>query len=453
MNRPRRHRYPNAVHSQGGGGRGNFGQTNTRQAPAPKAKDAREGRACPPLWRGAVHLLSTLAVMALACAPAAAAPWVRSFVVTTYEPAFLYGGPAGTADAPGSDCPGGSVPDNDYARLLSTGWRSLADIAELVRPPVPSIEPYRLLAPALHFRGFRPGIDTYLNPFAAPDPGLAQVSGRVAEGFDLDGNAQTGGFVSADGARGLDNGLYRALGCLSAFRGPQAPLSARANERLRDGLQTILIRLSGNASPARDDAVTVEIGTSPDPLVRNTAGQVLADYSYRLAAQPAKLTGRIRDGVLTTLPLAELKAPDFAWSQSNRGAVLFRQGRLSLRLAPDGGATGLVGGYRDWRELYARMAFNVAIEGPFLEIPYRENLIAIYYALARNADADPDARGRNRAISTAYRLRAVPAFAVSSHAPDAPPPEPPSRRIEQERADFARAAASRRIALQTGASP
>jgi hypothetical protein len=385
----------------------------------------------------------------LLAAPAHAAPWVRSFVVTLYEPAFRYGGPAGTTAAPGSDCPNGTVPDNDYAAMLASGWRSAAEIAELTKPAPQSIEPYRILAPALHQRGFAPGIDTYLNPFAAPDPGLPQVSGMVAEGFDLDGNAATGGFVAPGGTRGIDNGFYRAFGCLMAFRGPpgQGTLSARANERMQAGLFTMLIRLSGNASPSRDDAVTVEIGASPDKLVRNNAGVPLRDYSYRLvrSAQYTRLSGRIANGVLTTNPVAELRGPDFAWSESNRGAAVFRHGRLSLTIAPDGSATGLIGGYRDWRALYARLAFNVAIEGPFLEIPFHQNLIGLYYALERNADADPDARGRARNISTAYRLAALPAFAVDWAGPAPAAPPPPSARIARERAAFTRAAASAKI--------
>jgi len=412
--------YPHAVHPGGGRGWRGFGQTKIPQAPAPEAKSGRGHRGGTSFAHATILTLSTLLLLAL---PAAAAPWVRSFVVTAYEPAF----------GDGNGCP--VTPDNDFARMLQTPWRSANEIAELVKPAPQSIEPYRIVAPALHWRGFAPNIDTYLNPFAAPDPGLAQPAGKTAEGFDLDGKP------------GIDNALYRALGCLAAFRGPDS-LGKRGNARMQDGLQTILIRLSGRASPARDDDVTVEIGPSPDKLERNNRGEVLRDYSYRLvrSAQYSRLRGRIRDGVLTTTPLAELKAPDFAWSESNRGEAVFAQGRLRLALAPDGSATVLLGGWRDWRELYARLAFNVAIEGPFLEIPYRTNLIAVYYALQRNADGDPDGRGRNRAISTAYRLAAAPAFAVDPAGPAALSQPPPSARILAERAAFLNALASHRTA-------
>jgi len=410
---------PHAIHPGWGRGWNDLVKTKIRQAPSPEGKTGRGNGAGASLTRATIFTLSTL----LLAVPATAAPWVRSFVVTAYEPAFRSG-----------ECP--AAADNDFAKMLQTPWRSGSQIAELVNPPVPSIEPYRIIAPALHFRGYAPGIDTYFNPFAAPDPGLPQPDGRTTEGFDLDGKP------------GIDNALYRALGCLEAFRNPEF-LAYRANARMQDGLQTILIRLSGNGTPTRDDDVTVEIGPSPDRIERNLRGEVLRDYSYRLvrSSQYSLQAGRIRDGVLTTTPLAELKAPDFAWSESNRAEAVFRQGRLRLVFAPDGGATGLLGGWRDWRELYARLAFNVAVEGPFLEIPYRSNLIAAYYALQRNADGDPDARGRNRAISTAWRLSAVPAFAVDAPASLSQPP--PSARILAERAAFLKGAATHR----TGASP
>ncbi len=352
-------------------------------------------------------------------------------MVTAYEPALV-----GSCQAPAW---------SEARRMLQTPWRSQADIAELTRPAPKSIEPYSIVAPALHFRGFAPGIDTYLNPFAAPDPGLPVSQAVVAVGFDLDNNPATGSFVTPGGQRGIDNAFSRAMACFRGLR----PLAARANQRMQEGLQTILIRLSGKASPARDDNVTVEIGPSPARMERNLRNVPLRDYSYRLvhSSQYSKLRGRILDGVLTTMPLAQLKAPDFAWSESNRGEAVFARGRLSLTLGDDGAATGLIGGYRDWRELYARLAFNVAIEGPFLELPNHTDLIAAYYALERNADADPDGRGRNRAISTTYRFSAIPAFAVE--APAALAQTVPSSRIERERAVFRDAAASRRI----GASP
>src|ERR1700748_1269126 len=71
------------------------------------------------------------AALALTVNPATAAPWVRGFVVDNYEPAFYYGGRGGTSE-PGSDCPKGAIPDNDYRTLLTTKWRTEAEIAPLL---------------------------------------------------------------------------------------------------------------------------------------------------------------------------------------------------------------------------------------------------------------------------------------------------------------------------------
>ncbi|HVZ27443.1 MAG TPA: hypothetical protein VG798_02210, partial [Rhizomicrobium sp.] len=61
-----------------------------------------------------------LALFATAgAAPCLAGPWVRGFVVSNYEPAFHYGAKAGTSD-PGTDCPKGANPDNNYDIVLQT---------------------------------------------------------------------------------------------------------------------------------------------------------------------------------------------------------------------------------------------------------------------------------------------------------------------------------------------
>jgi hypothetical protein len=84
-----------------------------------------------------------------------------------------------------------------------------------------------------------------------------------------------------------------------------------------------------------------------------------------------------------------------------------------LTLNKDGGLSGLVGGYRDWREVYGRDTFNVPSGGATRETYYHQNQIAMYYALKRNADGLPDPKtGRNTAISSAYRFTARPAFVV-----------------------------------------
>ena len=159
---------------------------------------------------------------------------------------------------------------------------------------------------ALSYRSFRRDIESYINPFTAPDPGMQAVAGKIAEGFNLDGNAKTGGFTSPSGEKGIDNAFYRALGCIGSYRGMpySAAMSVRSNDKMLEGMYTMVIRLSGNKSPMNDDAATLEIGYSPDHVNKQTDGRASTSYSFRIVkdGQYSKLKAVIKDGVLETEP-------------------------------------------------------------------------------------------------------------------------------------------------------
>jgi hypothetical protein len=393
-------------------------------------------------------LIASMLVMATG--PALSAPWVRGFVVDNYEPAFYYGGRGGTEE-PGTDCPKGTIPILDYKTVLNTGWRTDAEIEKITLPVSAGGEGERAVSPAMQHRGFRRDIDSYINPFTAPDAGMQQVTGKIAEGFDLDGNAASGGFISPGGERGVDNAFYRAWGCIMSYRGTpyHAYLSQRANDKMQDGLYTMVIRLSGNADPMNDDNVTFEIAYSPDHVVKDPLGNLVRDVSFRVVktAQYSKLKARIRNGVLET-EQADVRMPAFSWGETNRGEVLFQKGRLRLTLNKDDGLSGLVGGYRDWRDVYNKDTFNVPSGGATRETYYHQNQIAMYYALKRNADAMPDPKtGRNTAISAAYRFTAKPAFVVDPPVALAldQPPYPGGEKAMTERERFLLATTTRAI--------
>jgi len=393
--------------------------------------------------------LLVTAVLVVA-SPAMAAPWVRGFVVSNYEPAFYYGAKIGTTD-PGSDCPKGANPDNNYDIILQTPFRSAKQAHELNRPVSETgRDPITVMNDALSHRGFRADIETYINPFGAPDPGFQQVTGRIAEGFDLDNNPKTGGFTSPDGKRGIDNAFYRVMGCAMSYRGVayQGYLSNRGNDKMLEGLYTMVVRISGNQDPMNDRDAKVEIGYSPDPVVKDATGHVATDYSYRLAksAQYTALKAVIRGGVVETETVGELHLPAFAWYETNRGEVTFYKGRMRLTLLPDGGLSALLGGYRDYRDIYAKDTFNVPSGGQSRESTYYQNQIGFYYALARNADGLPDPKtGRNTGISAAYRFLAKPAFVVDPQKPVAINQPVPDDKAERERALFWKAVTTKAI--------
>jgi hypothetical protein len=65
----------------------------------------------------------------------------------------------------------------DYANWLKTPWRTQKDIDAVVHPPGVT-DPAIIRPPegrGITFRGFRPDIHVYLNPFGAPDPGQPEV--------------------------------------------------------------------------------------------------------------------------------------------------------------------------------------------------------------------------------------------------------------------------------------
>jgi hypothetical protein len=359
-------------------------------------------------------------IASLTATPALAAPWVQGYVIDKYEPGFYYGAKIGTME-PGSDCPKGTNPDNDYNALLKTAWRTDAEVADVLRPATLQVNgtfntnrEYRLSA-ALRYRSFRRDIDSWVNPFTAHDPGTQEVTGSLAEGFDLDHNPKTG-FTSPDGKKGIDNNLYRVMGCNMSYRGLpySAYLSIRGNDKMLEGLYTIVVRVSGNKDPMNDDEAMVEIGYSPDHIVKNSVG-VITDYSYKIVktAQYTRLKAKIKNGVVETEQVAELRLPDFAWFENNRGEALFYKGRIRLTINPDGSVSGLLGGYRDWRDIYANDTFDTSSSAGTRETYYHENQISKYYALKRNADGMRDPRtGHNIGISAAYRFTAIRAFVV-----------------------------------------
>lgn len=359
------------------------------------------------------HVLSySLCTAALiAATPALAAPWERGFVVDAYEPAFYYGGPPLTTEEPGTDCPKGTVTAEQVAAQGTTAGATLSADGQRIRRTNPD-------------RTFAPGIDVYMNPHTAPDPGQQEVTGKLAIGFNLDGDANTGGFVGVNGEQGVDNQLYRILGCHISYRGIpyNAHLSVRANDKMLQGLYTIVVRVSGNGpDPMNDDNVVVDIGYSPEPVVKDANGKLAHDYSYRVAlnsAQHTRLKGSVKNGVVTTEQVPDLRMPQFAWYETNRGATNFKNGKLELVLNKDGTMSGVVGGYIDWRQFYAMDSFNKPSGGSNRESYYHQNQVGIYYGLKRAADGVPDPKtGLNTAISAAYRFTAQPAFVVDPARP------------------------------------
>jgi hypothetical protein len=168
-----------------------------------------------------------------------------------------------------------------------------------------------------------------------------------------------------------------------------------------------------------DNDATVEIGYSPDKIVRDARANVAPDYSYRIvkSEQYTKLKAKIVNGVVETEQVDQVHVPRIGWFPDQMGDADFHKGKLRLKIAADGrSAAGVVGGYRNWLDLLSENTF--AQTGAEQGIRDHEDAVSLYYALKRNADGMPDPKtGRNTAISMAYRIQAVPAHVVDPATP------------------------------------
>lgn len=268
-------------------------------------------------------------------------------------------------------------------------------------------------------------VDVQAFPLSVPDPQIRVVQGSQAYGFNLDGKVKDDDFIDpASGQRGIDNQLWRVLGCFEMYdvRRPVIPYSEGiAWDTALDSMPAWLMWISGDDLD-RDGEVTVTFERSLNTAMRDASSSVLAASSYTVDPDPrshSTFKGRIEKGVLSIEP-----GEFYMQGESQFYAVLrFTHTQLRLQLREDGSLSGLIGGYQPWLDYFHYLAIRGEETGQ-VDIP------GVYYAMQRLADADPDASGRNRAISAAYYIEAVPAFLTSverktlarAHLPEAPRP-------------------------------
>ena len=354
------------------------------------------------VWNVAAAGLAGYMLMA---GSASAEPWSRGYVIEWIEPAAHFGG-KGLLTEPGTDCPKGTEPEMDLQKALVTPYRTPAQVKTVLDLEI--TEKPENLFQAMTKRGLN-GENIYKNLKAAPDPGMFEMKGKIAEGFNLDGN-KLSGFTSPTGEKGIDNKFYKAWGCWEVFRGPPR-LSAGAlyhNDEMRNGKFTVLFLLSGNKSPQNDDDVTFGIYTSKDKLVKDAKGDVAADYSFRIAndkAYTTTLKAKITNGTVELTRPQDIRTREASFLAS----LTLYDGQVRFALKPDGSIEGMMSGYKPIEEAITTWT----IAGPNVELVSHVNLSAAYYAIERQADARPDPKtGQNTAISTAVRFWGVPAFIV-----------------------------------------
>lgn len=354
---------------------------------------------------------TAVAVAGLACAGSASAkPWSRAFVLDWLEPAFLHDGPESDNIQPGRDCPAGAATTPGWKVQFRTKWRDPEMIKYYMdaenRPD--GLRVMRWRGPNLE--------DVWAHPTVAPDlHNLPPVAWNTGEGFNLDGKVKRTDFTSPDGVRGIDNNYYRAAGCWISYRGPayRSQRGIGINGYMRDGLYTIVMIMSGEQDPMNDTDARLAFYESKDKIVKDNQGQVAHDASFSIlptSDTQSQIEVKITDGVIETTHQQEIRLRNEGWQTAFPRQLQLTKGKLRLRIKPDGGVEGLVGGYQLWHELYKKQA----IPGRDTETNQGIDLPTFYYQLERYADGDPDPKtGKNRRISAAYRVRAVPAFVLT----------------------------------------
>ncbi len=239
-----------------------------------------------------------------------------------------------------------------------------------------------------------------------------EVSSRISYGMNLDGQVTSDDFVGPEGETGVDNQLYRAIGCIAGYRPPNGPHRESESQNVpRYNYNRFVIELTGVDSLANDDAVVVKSYRGLDPLMTDASGtSYIPGTTQQIderwgAFAESTWNGRIVDGVLITEP-ADLTMPA-ALSFGTTANHTLKDYRFRLTLTPEH-AKGIMAGYVDVdafiRHLNVSTATAIASYGQ-LSSP------SLYRAMRRLADGHPDPEsGQNTSISSALEVEFVRVF-------------------------------------------
>ena len=336
----------------------------------------------------------------------------KSFVIASFmQAAYSYDG----------DCPDGINPlpeDNFRTQLRAIGYTEarieeiLADLKGGSSGPVTRSE--------LINRGRINGVpvSAYTYPTSVKDIGFHEVKGKFAIGFNLDGRETEKNYEDPfTHEKGVDNQYWRAVGCNINHRGsPEVEPSKwmLTWDNNRDKMPAWLFTISGE-DLSKDGPVTVTFQKALERVTRDANGFVRADSTFRIDHDPRwankAMPGVIKDGVLTVSQPGEIHLsgdPYHLTELDMTGARL----RLSLKPGQDGKIEGVLGGYIPWQRVF----FVYGSSGYNEETMLGTDIPSVFYALRRHADAYPDPKtGENTAISTSFRIVALPAFAFSQY--------------------------------------
>ena len=265
--------------------------------------------------------------------------------------------------------------------------------------------------------------DVCFNPTVVKDPPMKTVRGVYSYGANLDGTTDGRAtpktcahekFTGVDGTVGIDNQLYRWLGCAYGWRTAVGRhVDDNANEQRRTtGLAMILVEVSGVTDPRNSSDVTVTFYRSIDPYALDGKGEPIPFSSYRIQTlrdgKPrfgGSLKGSIKDGVLTT-ERGDIALP-FYGNYTFMDTTIRDMG-LRLEIAEDGAtAKGMITGYYD----VERYLYYLLGQGRPAATSHGDSCPALYVAARQMADGYPDpTTGVCTGISAAFDITAYSAF-------------------------------------------
>ena len=328
---------------------------------------------------------------------------VKDFMPAVYETKFM------------DECPAGLNISND-----EIWWRKLSkeDRSEMTQDGLVTTLDRWFFA----VRRGPNGEDVCINPdLITDDPPLLTIVGPTSFGVNLDGNMDGSAtpntcfhenFTSPDGVPGIDNQLYRLIGCIYGYR-EQGVIDINANEMRRtSGLAMILIEVSDVDDMRNDDDVTVTFYRSIDQFPLDSSGQVIPHSSYRVdytddgPRYGDSLKGSIVDGVLQA-GSGDVRLPYYG--NYNYMHPVIKDTQIQLEISEDGTtADGMLAGYYDLEQyLYLTGGLGPVISTGNFSCP------AFFEAAKDLADGYPDPEtGECTHISSAFEITTFAAFVI-----------------------------------------
>lgn len=255
-------------------------------------------------------------------------------------------------------------------------------------------------------------VNAYNYPSAVPDVGFHEVTGKYAYGFNLDGRVSEKNYEDPDTHEtGVDNQYWRAMGCNINHRGTKTERATEWDlhwDNNRDKMPAWLVSITSEDF-SKDGPVTVNFQKALERITRDANGYVRADSTFRIDPDPRwqnTMKGYLKGKEITVTEPAEvhLSGDPYMLTELDMSGA-----KLRLTLNEDGTAEGVLGGYIPWLRVY----YIYGSSGYSSETMIGTDLPGVWHALRRHADAYPDPKtGENTAISTAFRIVAVPAYTV-----------------------------------------